>query len=396
MSYRVSITRVEDSIDLAVKRAIELIGGITRFVKKGDTVLIKPNLTRVTSEPHVCTSPEVVRAVIRLCWGAGASRVIVGESSPVGVDTEKAFEVTGLKRVAEEEGAEVLDFKKCPQVVVEIPGGKVLRRIEVAKPVLEADVLINVPKLKTHCTCLITCAMKNLKGVLSDVSKREVHRLGLYEALVDLVLAIKPRLNVVDGVIAMEGLGPVDGDPVEMGIVMAGDDPLAVDVVATQVMGFRVEDVPPLRVAIERGLAPKLERIEILGEPIERVRRSFKRPEVDLERYLKYVEIYMPRACSGCVGTIMNVLKILERKGELELLRKYVIIAGPVEESEIPRVAGKQLILFGNCTARYRELGLFIPGCPPRIGLTVPTLERGCITDVEEERYLRRLKKNGE
>ena len=375
----------------AVKRALDLLGGIEEFVDKGDVVLVKPNLTRVTSEPHVCTSPEVVYAIAKLCREAGAREVIVAEPSPVGVDTLEAFRASGVGEAARRAGAKVVDLKRCEFVRVEVPGGKAVKSLEVAKPVLETDVLIDAPKMKTHCTCIITCALKNLKGVLSDVSKREMHRAGLFQAIADLCTVVKPDLVVVDGVVCMEGLGPVSGDPVRMDLIVAGADPLAVDATCARIMSFDPERIEVLVNAYKKGIGKlKEDEIEVVGEKIEDVRRKFKPPPMDIGEYFGVTGLKVDKACSGCIGTLITIFEAFKRKGELHLLKDYFFIAGPVEE--IPEEAkGKKLVLFGNCTIKLRDKGLFIPGCPPRFGLAIPTLRQGEIIDKYEKEALQRL-----
>jgi len=368
----------------AVSKAIDLIGGISKYVGKGDRVVVKPNLTRATNKPHICTSPEVVAAVIKLCNDAGAKEVIVAESSPIGVDTEKAFEISGIKSVATKMGARILDLRKCRFVKIPIPRGKVLREVEIAEPILNADALINVPKMKTHYGCTITCALKNMKGVISDLSKRIMHRAGIKRAIAELNTVIKPTLTIVDGIICMEGLGPVDGDPIRMDLVIAGEDPLAIDSICARVMGFNPEEIEVLRYAYELGIgAFKPHEIEVVGEELERVVRRFKPPPSDLREYFKLAGIYVKNACSGCISTLIIILNTFKEEGILDKIKEYYIVTGSI--NNIPKDAeGRKIVLLGNCTSKFKSLGLFIPGCPPRLGLAIPVLKMGRLVDKYE------------
>lgn len=273
----VSIARVNDSIESAVTEAVESIGGLSTMVSEGDTVLIKPNFIR--EEPSftgTTTNIEVVKAIVKLVKEAKAIP-IVGEASGNLYDTEAIYENIGLR---EELGdVKILDLDRDEIVNVEIEGAKVLKEIGIAKTALEADFIISVPLLKTHMTTNTTIGLKNMMGTLPQREKWKMHMSGLHQALVDLNRIVKPDLVVVDGVVGMEGLGPTIGRPVEMNLVLAGRDAVAVDTVGSAVMGFALEEVEHLVLAGKDGLGVNdLDKIEIRGEKIEDVTRPFKKP----------------------------------------------------------------------------------------------------------------------
>lgn len=162
----------EDEVSFAAARSVELIGGIAKFIKPGQTVLIKPNmLGSHPPEKGVTTHPSVVKAVIKLVQNIGA-HPIVGDSP--GFDNEqKAFEVCGFKKVCDETGAKFADFKETAEL--KVPFGRRFKSFTVAKAVIEADVIINLPKLKTHTLTGITAATKNTFGCIPGLLKSEWH-----------------------------------------------------------------------------------------------------------------------------------------------------------------------------------------------------------------------------
>jgi len=273
----VSIVRNNDSIETAVTKAVDLIGGFSSMVSPGDTVLIKPNCIR--EEPSymgTTTNIEVIKATVKLVKEAGAIP-IVGEASGNQYDTEAVFKNLGLREALE--GVKVLDLDKEEIVNVKIEGAKALNEVGVAKAVLETDFIIGLPLLKTHMTTMITIGMKNMMGVLPQREKWNMHLSGLHQALVDLNRLVKPGLVIVDGITGMEGLGPTIGTPVPMNLILAGTDVVAVDSVGSAVMGFAPEEIEHLMLAGNDGLGVNnLQKIEVLGEQIEDVAQPFKRP----------------------------------------------------------------------------------------------------------------------
>jgi uncharacterized protein (DUF362 family)/ferredoxin len=273
----VSIVRIDDSIDDAVSKAVGLIGGMPSDIGDGKTVLIKPNFIR--EEPSfmgTTTNIEVVGVVARLVAEAKAVPII-GEASGNQYDTETIFENLGVRETLGD--LKVLDLDREEIVNVKIDGAKALKEVGVAKIVLEADYIISVPLLKTHMTTNITIGMKNMMGVLPQREKWKMHMSGLHQALVDLNRLVKPTLVVVDGVVGMEGLGPTIGTPVQMNLILASYDVVAVDTVGAALMGFKLDEVEHLMRAGRDGLGVNdLDEIEIRGESIESVAKTFKKP----------------------------------------------------------------------------------------------------------------------
>lgn len=273
----VSIVRVQGAIGDAVSRAIELLGGLSGKIKSGAQVLIKPNFIR--EEPSVVgttTNFEVIKRVVELVREAGG-RPVVGEASGNQYDTEEVYKLLGLRETLD--GVEVRDLDQDEIVGVKIRGATNLKEVGVARSALEADYIISIPVLKTHMSTGTTLGMKNMMGVLPQREKWKMHLSGLHHALVDLNRLVKPDLIIVDGIVGMEGMGPTIGSPVEMNLILAGEDVVAVDTVGSAVMGFSTEEVKHLQLAGEARLGVNdLERIEIKGEDLKAVSRPFQRP----------------------------------------------------------------------------------------------------------------------
>ncbi|HMK15944.1 MAG TPA: DUF362 domain-containing protein, partial [Methanomicrobiales archaeon] len=292
MSYRVSIARCRsydpDTVRAAVAASLGHLGGMGEFVAEGQRVLVKPNL--LSSRPPdaaVTTHPAVAQAVVEEVQRAGGMAVL--GDSPGGRNAGRSYERllkrTGMAAVAEATGCELVSFEDD---VVEVPApqGKSFRRFTVGKAVTEADRVIVLPKLKTHQLTYYTGAVKVLFGYIPGLRKAEYHLhtgidAGTFsDLLLDLHSALPPALAVMDAVVGMEGQGPSNGNPREIGLILASGSCTALDYVACSVVGFDPASIPTVRKAGEQGAGPKsIEEIEILGEALEAVRISgFEKP----------------------------------------------------------------------------------------------------------------------
>lgn len=272
-------TGYDDGVVDALRRLLEPLGGMSAFVRPGQRVALKPNLLRPTTPASAATThPAVVAAVARLVHEAGGHALIVdspgGPSTPVYVRT--VHRMTGMAGAAEATGATLVDDLDAVQVAH--PRGLLLHRVDLLRAAVEADVLINLPKLKTHGLVGLTVAVKNLFGLVPGVVKVAYHgRLQdpreFARGLVDVALVAGAGLHIVDAVVAMEGNGPSAGEPRQLGALLAGADPLAVDVVAAALAGIAPRTVVTTDVAAEAGLTTGLpEDVEVIGETIEALR----------------------------------------------------------------------------------------------------------------------------
>lgn len=251
----------QQTVDVAVERlfcqlpAAQAIGG--------KRVLLKPNLlAKHTPERAVTTHPAMVRAVIRAVRRRGAASITVADS-PGGVYNpgilRSIYKVSGLTDVCREEGAALYTDCKSREVPAK---GQVVKQFTLLEPVLDCDVIINLPKLKTHMMTGLSAATKNLFGCIPGLQKAEWHmrfpdkeRFG--GMLVDLLYTVKPGFAILDGILAQEGDGPAGGTPRMVGIVAAAEDHLQMDLALCRMLGIRPKDVPYLNAAISRGLCPE-------------------------------------------------------------------------------------------------------------------------------------------
>ncbi|MEM2538863.1 MAG: DUF362 domain-containing protein [Candidatus Bathyarchaeia archaeon] len=282
----VSLIRVKGRpLEEALMEAIDLIGGIEHYVPPRSKVLIKPNIVRNQGPPDT-TDPAIVEALINIIKRADPSIIWVADGSGEG-NTLENFETLGYMPVAERTGAVLVDLNHGDMVNVSA-GGIVFNSFLFNRIVVEADVFISLACMKTHSQAVVTLAMKNLIGIAPGsvygypkwvLHEKAEEKGDMYMAgvIVDLCKARRIDLAIIDGRIAMEGRGPHEGDPVRLDLLIVGVDPVAVDTVASAIMGFDPDKVPTLRLANQVGLGTNnLHEIEIKGEKIEDVCYPFK------------------------------------------------------------------------------------------------------------------------
>jgi len=359
---RVAIARVGDkgasAAQQAVGEAVSLAGDLKALVG-GRRVVIKPNVF-APYPPPTTTDPRVVAALVGLARDAGASRVLVAEGRSVSTarfrsehnTTPACCAVTGMDRAVAEAGAEFVALEDDEFVEVALPHSDLLKSAHVARTILDAEALINVPVMKIHSLTLVTLCIKNLHGILCDVDKVQFHcyrEEALARKLVDLLLIKPPALNVVDGLLGQEGDHASSGRPVEMGVVIAGQDPVATDAVTSAVMGLDPFEVATTRIAARRGLGVgDLRKIEVVGAPIAQVRRPFARPDVEISAArFPGLKVYAGDYCLACAYYTRRGLDTLRAKGLLDEEHPLSLVIGkePLVPDDIP---GK-VVLVGDC-----------------------------------------------
>lgn len=241
--HTVAVERAADyrpeTIRAVLTRLLEPFGGMPAIVRPGERVLLKPNMLAAKApERAVTTNPAVLQAVIELVQAAGGV-ALVGDSPGVG-SGRRVAEKSGLLTVIEATGAELVEFTES----LEVPGEGLFKRFKLARPYLEADKLINLPKLKTHEMMTMTCAVKNLFGAVVGTGKAAWHlqagadRELFARMLLEIYQLRQPDLTIVDAVVGMEGNGPGSGDPRPIGLLLGGTNALAVDVIAGELLGI--------------------------------------------------------------------------------------------------------------------------------------------------------------
>jgi len=259
----------------AINRGIAAIGGWEKFVRPGMKVLLKVNLIGPKPpESAAVTHCELVRAVALILKNLGCE-VWIGDSAGGAIagvaPTARAFEVSGLKKMAEEIGATLKNFDR--EGVVAADGrSSLLDGLYLARPIFDADLVINLPKLKSHSGCIYTGAVKNVFGCIPGLRKAEYHKAApdshlFGNVLVDIHEAARFPLHIMDGVLAMDGDGPTAGSPYPANKILISEDPLALDAAALGMLGLRAHEIPVLRAAIERKLGEAdTDKILFLGD----------------------------------------------------------------------------------------------------------------------------------
>ena len=278
-------------LSTALSAVLSPLGGMTAFVSPGQSVLLKVNLlSRALPERAVTTHPEFVRAVIHAVKAAGGT-VTVGDSPGgrnTGAGIKHIWEDSGIGAVCAEEGVTLVLFDDdC--VRQHADGSSLYSSFTLGRAVTETDVLITLPKFKTHGFMMFTGAVKNLFGCIPGLSKAQFHltvpeRENFGAMLVDLMLACRPTLAIMDAVVGMEGEGPAGGLPRHVGAVLASADCLSLDVVASSMAGLDPMEVYTNKAAASRGIGPaSVEDVKTVGADWrELAPESFELPARDI------------------------------------------------------------------------------------------------------------------
>ena len=340
-----------EQAEVCIRALVEQMGGMGRFVRPGERIVLKANLLRAAPpESAICTHPAVVEAVAKLVKEAGGTPVIC--DSPGGALHKEAvlrslYEKTGMAAAAAAPGGGLC--LGSPPRTVSLPEGKVLRQAEIITPVAEADGVIDLCKMKTHVLMSMTGAVKNLFGVIPGLSKVGYHathpdHATFADVLLDLTGYVKPRLSLMDGILAMEGDGPgSSGTPRQAGLLLAAANPLALDTAAGAIMNLPRQDNPVLLAAERRGLTPcRMEDVELIGGTVEELRMAdYKFP-------------------ASTKSNLMDFLGPLARPAE-RLCKKAL--------SQTPRIDGAKCVGCGICAKSCpgQAIAMTAPGKKARI-----------------------------
>jgi len=264
------------------KDAISNAGGLKSIIKKGDTVIIKPNLINAARySKGVCTDYRVIQKIADEVKACGAAKIIVAEASPAG-NIFKNVKYNDIK------GVQLLDMNTCGKsdcYRIKPKNSLTGHTFYIPKVYMDAKVVISAAKLKTHSDAAASLSLKNSFGIPPTSFykggtwwKQDLHNLGVDDSIVDLNKIRKPDFSVIDGIVGLEGDGPVNGKPVKSNIVFAGKDPVAIDTVALNFMGFKADEVPHVPLAAKEGLGVSdLSKIKIVGAELNKIKMDFER-----------------------------------------------------------------------------------------------------------------------
>jgi uncharacterized protein (DUF362 family) len=250
---------------------------------KGKTVLIKPNLLDEINNNYAITNTEVIRSAVTLFGELGSNKIIVGDGSAFQRDTIEVVERSGLAQILASFGIPFVDLNYDELIPIRVRDGWIrdVDTLWLPKHVFEADYIISMPKLKTHHWAGVTLSLKNLLGVIPGGRygwpKNIIHINGINATILGLYMTLPPVISIVDGIIGMEGNGPLFGEPVQHGLLAMGRDPLAVDIICAQLMGFSIDKIPHLAGAAVAGIG-QARKIETRGIPPNELQRYYQAP----------------------------------------------------------------------------------------------------------------------
>jgi uncharacterized protein (DUF362 family) len=336
----------------------------------GRTVFVKPSFVYPSKSPTVVgviTHPQLLVGVLRALRDAGAKQLLVGESSVAG-PSRITFRSTGVLPLLKGLAQPVfLDEQEEVEVKVKDPW--VQETFKVPRIWLESDLYVSLPKIKTNLFTGATLTIKNNLGLLRQQERLRFHDHRLHQKLADLYKVRPPDLVVADCVVAGEGQGPIMADPVELGLMVGGDNAIAVDRVACHLTGYEPEEIEHLKLLIDAGYGPgTLDQIEIEGRELLSRARKFRRADASLAGLSPRLRVFegSEHSCPwGCAGLVRGALDAyLDRFGPEDIRPMNVIVGKPI--AGVPDdLDPKITLVIGDCAQPFKHRGTYIPGCCP-------------------------------
>lgn len=386
---RVDESQSEEEIAKSLKILIKKLGGIARFVKPGQTVVIKPNIVSDHGikdgeyNGGVVTDIRLIAALVDMLMPV-AGQIIIAEGSSINrSETSKLFTLYGYEKLVErgEGKVRLVDLNNDELVEKKVPRGKrmLIRKIPVTLE--QADVFINVPVMKIHFAARVSLCIKSMQGTVPPLEKYMTHFFGLWQNLVNIHHLLKPQLWIIDGTTAQEDFGPLSGTPKPMNLLVGGINPVAIDAVCMRIMGMQPEDSPPVWLAHLQGFGPIAPAdINIVGPSVEELRDAFKQPQFNLTSGKDFL-VHEGGACPGCRGYLHFGLAKLRKSDPLapdgKLIdrvfpQKVNLYLGPETAHNIN--PDETNLFMGLCQQHHAADGLHMPGCPPHSEVILSTL----------------------
>ncbi len=372
MKAKVSVVEIpikgwDKEVFEGVWKSIDMLGGPEKFAKPGEKVLVKPNLVYGSREWSV--DRRVIYAVAKAFVDLGCD-VVIGENPLVDTNSEEEFRKYGIEDVAKKAGAKFVNFRKDEQVTVKVENARGCETLRIAKTVLDADCVVSVPIMRAHALCMVSLSIKNLWGTIPPTQRHLGHRKSLNWTLAELNKIVGTKLAIIDGTTVI-GAPHVGLKP--LGLIIAGNDPVAADSIATLMMGYDPYRIEHIRYAHELGVGEiDPEKIEILGLTLEEIkkrgmeegRKIFRLEGYDLDprrllRKAGNVEVVWGNPCSSCIYKLTTAVQSLG----VEKIAKgpeMAIVIGP----EAKPVPGKVNVILGGCLKKYADQGIFVDFCP--------------------------------
>lgn len=310
---------------------------------------IKPNLVCASpANQGATTHPEIVEGIIICLLDNGFKNIRIIEGSWVGDSTKRAFKVCGYEEVSEKYNIPLIDLKDDTYITRSYKGID----IKICKTVFDLDYLINVPLIKGHCQTKITCALKNLKGLIPDTEKRRFHAMGLHQPIAYLNAIIKQNLIIADG-ICPDPYFEEGGRPLNLNRIVLGFDPVLTDCYAAGVLGYKPDEIKYIKLAQNEGVGdPLSDNTEIVN-----IYESLNADDIKIiqkdKKYLKVID--EADACSACFSNLARALEQLNTSGVIEKFADQICIGQAYR-------GHKGTIGIGDCTSCFKN---YLPGCPP-------------------------------
>jgi len=365
------------AVDDVLARCLADLGGIEQFVKPGETVVIKPNITaNAPSDSGGTTRLEVVEALLRQVLRCQPGRVVLAEGTGAfGTTLDTAFPTGGWRELAARYDVELYNLDGGPHDEVMIEKPHYPYPLPFSRLVRDCDVFITVPCLKTHISCDYTVSLKNSYALIPQWKRSEVHgQYMLEEALTDINRIRKPDLTVVDAWDGAEGIagGNKFDRPAGARLMIVGADPVALDVISKEIMGMENMRTCYLQWAIEDGVGVgERDRITTVGDPLEECIHRFETPAEEVLKLAPSLTVHDCGACSRCRSASLVTMM---RFGRQKLLKPITFILGG--DGDAPQVGDDGVIVVGDCASKFAYLGKHVPGCPARAGDVIQAIEQ--------------------
>jgi len=372
LKSKVSIVNVpikgwDEEIFEGVWKSIEMLGGPEEFASSGDKVLIKPNI--VYGDREWSVDRRVLYAVTKAFVDLGCD-VTIGENPLVDTNAEEEFRKYGIRDVARKAGAKFVNFRKDEQVTVKVENARGCETLRIAKTVLEADCVVSVPIMRAHALCMVSLSIKNLWGTIPPTQRHIGHRKSLNWTLAELNKIVGTKLAVIDGTTVI-GAPHVGLKP--LGLIIAGNDPVATDSIATYRMGYDPYRIEHIKYTYDLGVGEiDPSKIEIIGSTFEEIRRlgikegrrifRLEGFNIDPRRLLKRaenVEVVWGDPCSSCIYKLTTAIRSVGIN-KISQGPEMAIVIGPRAKP----VPGKINIILGGCLRKYANEGIFVDFCP--------------------------------
>lgn len=335
-----------------IKMTLDLLHYIkpVKYMKKDMVIGIKPNLVCATPASHGATThPEIVEGIILYFFNNGFKNIKILEGAWIGDSTKRAFQICGYEALSKKYNIPLIDLKDDSHITKTYKG----MEINICKTVFDIEYLINVPLIKGHCQTNITCALKNLKGLIPDFEKRRFHTLGLHKPIAYLNKLIRQHLIISDG-ICPDPYFEEGGKPQKLNRIVAAFDPVLMDSYAAQVLGYKDEDIKYIQIAQQEGVGKPMsqdtEFVHIYKDKLEEINIIQKD-----NKYLNIIE--EADACSSCYSNLANALVQLHDMNITEKFAEQICIGQAYK-------GYKGTLGVGDCTSCFEK---HLPGCPPKV-----------------------------